>query len=74
MLLRVCYDAWSADYNAVIITHVLDTDYSYLDHFMIIIITTAGYNTTLCGCMPWIGRVLPVSTIQCHDIVCFLIV
>ena len=45
-----------------------DTDYSYLDCYMIIITSTAGFNTTLCGCKPLIRRVLPVSQLLQHFI------
>ena len=41
--------------------HVHDTDYSHLDEYMVIVTTMAGFDTTVCGCEPWIKRVLPVS-------------
>ena len=40
-----------------------DTDTSLLDYYMITVNTTAGFNTTMCGCMPWIRKAQLVSLI-----------
>ena len=44
-------------------------DSSYLDYFSVIITTAADFNnTTACGCVPWIWRVLPDVSVHIRTI------